>query len=117
MSLFDELGGAPAITMALNKFHPKVLADPRTSPFFEGINIEGLKRRVEPFLAMALGGPNNYRGPTLRQSHSRLVSKGLDDGAFDAFLGHFEDAPRNRAYRPRRSRRSCRSFTAPATTF
>ena len=42
-------------------------------------------------MAMALGGPSNYHGPTLRQSHARLVSKGLDDSVFDAFLGHFED--------------------------
>ena len=91
MSLYDDLGGAAAVTAALDKFYPKILADPRTSPFFEGVNIEGLKRRVEPFMAMAMGGPNNYHGPTLRQSHAHLVSKGLDDSVFDAFLGHFED--------------------------
>ena len=91
MSLYYDLGGTAAISTALNKFYPKVLADPRTSPYFEGVNIEGLKRRVEPFLVMALGGPNNYRGGTLRQTHAHLVARGLDDGVFDAFLGHFAD--------------------------
>ena len=42
-------------------------------------------------MAMALGGPSDYHGPTLRQTHARLVSQGLDDSVFDAFLGHFED--------------------------
>ena len=51
--------------------------------------MEGLKRRVAPFLAMALGGPSNYSGPTLRQSHAGLVAEGLNDAVFDAFLGHF----------------------------
>lgn len=40
---------------------------------------------------MALGGPNNYHSGTLRQAHAHLVSRGLDDGVFDAFLGHFQD--------------------------
>ena len=94
MSLYDELGGAAAVTAALDQFYPKVLADPRISPFFEGVNIEGLKRRITPFMAMALGGPSKYHGPTLRQSHARMVSNGLNDGVFDAFLGHFEDVLR-----------------------
>ena len=32
MSIYDDLGGAPAVTAALDHFYPKVLADPRTSP-------------------------------------------------------------------------------------
>ena len=91
MSLYDDLGGAAAITAALDGFYPKVLADPHISPFFEGVNIEGLKKRIGPFMAMALGGPSNYHGPSLRQTHTHLVSKGLDDSVFDAFLRHFED--------------------------
>jgi hemoglobin len=91
MSLYSDLGGAPAVSAALSHFYPKVLADPRISPFFAGVDIEGLKKRIEPFMAMALGGPNEYQGPTLRQTHGRLASMGLNDGVFDAFLGHFED--------------------------
>ena len=92
MSLHNDLGGAAAVTAALDHFYPKVLADPRVSPFFEGVNIEGLKKRIAPFMAMALGGPNDYHGPTLRQTHTRLAAMGLDDSVFDAFLGQFEDA-------------------------
>jgi len=91
MSLYDDLGGAAAVSAALGQFYPKVLADPRTSPYFKGVDIEGLKKRIEPFMAMALGGPSNYHGPTLRKTHAHLVTMGLDDSVFDAFLGHFED--------------------------
>lgn len=82
----------PPSRRRLDRFYPKVLADPRTSPFFAGVNIEGLKKRIAPFIAMALGGPSDYHGPALRQTHSRLASMGLDDGVFDAFLEHFWDA-------------------------
>jgi len=40
--------------------------DCKTGP--EGVNIEGLKRRVDPFMAMAPGGPSDYHCPTLRAS-------------------------------------------------
>ena len=46
MSLYDDLGGAAAIAGALDGFYPKVLSDPRISPFFEGVNIERLKKRT-----------------------------------------------------------------------
>jgi hemoglobin len=94
MSLYDDLGGAAAVTAALNQFYPKVLADPRTSPFFKGVDIEVLKKRISPFMAMALGGPSDYHGPTLRQTHARMVSMGLDEKVFVAFLEHFEEVLR-----------------------
>jgi hemoglobin len=65
MPLYDDLGGAAAVTAALDQFYPKVLADPRTSPFFERVNIERLKRRVEPFVAMALGRSEQLSRPNL----------------------------------------------------
>jgi truncated hemoglobin YjbI len=42
-------------------------------------------------MAMALGGPSDYRGPTLRQPHVLMASTDLDDSGFGAFLEHFED--------------------------
>ena len=91
MSLYDDLGGTAAVSAALGQFYPKVLADPRTSAYFKDVDIEGLKKRVEPFLVMALGGPNNYHGPGLQQAHAPLVARGLNDSVFDVFLGHFQD--------------------------
>lgn len=94
MSIYSDLGGEAAVTAALNAFYPKALADPRISPYFKGVNMDTLKKRVSPFMVMALGGPNDYRGAGLRKTHSRLVSMGLDGTAFDVFLGHFEDVLR-----------------------
>ena len=91
MSLYSDLGGGPAVAAALDAFYPKALADPRISPFFNGVDMEALKKRVSPFMVMALGGPNEYHGAGLRKTHAHLVSMGLGGAAFDAFLGHFED--------------------------
>ncbi len=87
MVLYDELGGAAGVATALDQFYPKVLADPTLSPFFDGLDIELLKGRIGSFMAMALGGESDYRGPTLRDVHGKM---GIDDEIFDRFVGCFE---------------------------
>jgi len=91
MSLYDELGGAPAVSLALDNFYPRVLAHPIVSPFFAGVDMDKLKERATPFVTMALGGPNTYQGAGLREVHKHLLTQGLDDSAFDAFVDLFED--------------------------
>jgi hemoglobin len=87
MALYDEVGGAAGVATALDQFYPKVLADPTLSPFFDGVDIEELKKRIGSFMAMALGGPSDYQGPTLRDVHSRMA---VNDEIFDQFVGCFE---------------------------
>jgi hemoglobin len=43
---------------------------------------------LKTFMTVALGGPNNYTGRSLRDAHARLVKNGLDNSHFDAVLGH-----------------------------
>jgi hemoglobin len=66
------------------------LADPKLSPFFAGVDIGILKKRVSAFFAMATEGPGGYVGPGMREAHARLVAKGLNDEVFDSFVGLFE---------------------------
>jgi hemoglobin len=94
MALYDDLGGAPAIAAALDNFYPKVLADPKLSPFFAGVNIDKLKIRVSSFFAMATGGPNTYAGRGMPEAHAKLLASGLNDDVFDSFVGLFEGALR-----------------------
>jgi len=44
MALYDDIGGAPAVRAALDAFYPRVLADAKLSPFFQGVDIDRLKR-------------------------------------------------------------------------
>jgi hemoglobin len=89
MTLYDDIGGAPAVRAALDAFYPRVLADPKLIPFFEGVDIERLKGIQEGFFALALGGPDNYKGRSLVDAHAKSRQRGMDDGSFDHFLSVF----------------------------
>jgi hemoglobin len=85
-NLYDQLGGAAAVEAAVELFYRKVLADPRISHFFEGVDVRRLATHQKAFLTMAFGGPARYRGQALRQGHAHLVARGLDDSHFDAVV-------------------------------
>ena len=89
MALYDELGGAPAISAALDRFYPKELGDPVLAPYFADVDMAHLKRMAETFLAMAFEGPNEYDGPGLRAAHGRPRQQGMGDAEFDRFMAHF----------------------------
>jgi hemoglobin len=85
-SLFEQLGGEPAVEAAVDSFYRKVLTDDRVSRFFEGVDMDQQRAKQKAFLTMAFGGPNDYSGKDMRQAHARLVEKGLDDTHVDAVI-------------------------------
>lgn len=86
-SLFERLGGAPAVEAAVDLFYDRLLADPRVNRFFAGIDMEKQRRHQVRFLTYAFGGLPNYPGRSMESAHRRLVDEhGLDDGHFDAIL-------------------------------
>lgn len=85
-SLFEQIGGREAVNAAVEVFYKKVLADQRISKFFENIDMKDQRRKQILFLTYAFGGPNNYDGKNMRDSHAKLVALGLDDSHFDAVL-------------------------------
>lgn len=87
-SLYDELGGAPAIEAAVDIFYRKVLADELLAPFFEDVDMERQAAKQAAFLTMVTGGPANYSGKDMRRAHAHLVARGIDDRHFDAVVGH-----------------------------
>jgi hemoglobin len=88
-SLYDRLGGEIAIMAAVDLFYSKVLADPVTRPFFDGIDMTLQARKQVAFMTYAFGGPVEQRGRDLRTSHAALVkSRGLSDVHFDAVAEH-----------------------------
>ena len=93
-SLYEELGGAPAIAAAVDIFYRKVLGDDRIAHFFDGVDMERQAAKQQGFLTMVLGGPNNYTGKDMRRGHAHLVARGLDDSHVDAVLKHLGDTLR-----------------------
>ncbi len=85
-SLFEQLGGQPAVEAAVDIFYRKVLSDDRVSRFFEDVDMDRQRAKQKAFLTVAFGGPNNYSGKDLRTGHARLVSMGLNDSHFDAVI-------------------------------
>jgi len=85
-SLFDQLGGQPAIEAAVDIFYRKVLVDDRISRFFEGVDMDRQRSKQKAFLTMAFGGPVNYSGKDMRNGHAHLVKMGLNDSHFDTVI-------------------------------
>ena len=85
-TLYERLGGAPAVDAAVDIFYRKVLADGRIARFFENVNMEEQIAKQKAFLTMAFGGPNKYTGKDMREAHEKLVAKGLNDMHVDAVV-------------------------------
>ena len=86
LSLYEQLGGEPAVNAAVDNFYCRVLADDRVNHWFEGTDMERQAAKQKAFLTMAFGGPNNYTGMDMKIGHAHLVAKGLNDADFDAIV-------------------------------
>lgn len=85
-TIYEQLGGAPAMDAAVDIFYRKVLADDRISKYFEGVDMERQAQKQKAFLTMVFGGPNAYTGKDMRKAHAHLVANGLSDVHFDAVV-------------------------------
>ncbi len=89
-SLYQRIGGALSVNLAVDIFYRKVLADDSISHFFDDVEMDEQRAKQKAFLTMVFGGPNEYTGKDLRSAHAPLVKKGLDDSHFDAVAGHLQ---------------------------
>ena len=89
-TLFERIGGEPAVDAAVDLFYRKVLSDPSISDFFDTTDMDAQRSKQKAFLTMVFGGPNNYDGKDLRAAHSGLVANGLNETHFGAVAGHLQ---------------------------
>jgi hemoglobin len=89
MTVYDRLGGEAAVAALLEGLYVRALADPLFTPFFEKIDIQRLKAHQFAFISQAVGGPQQYSGPSLVEAHARLR---IEQRHFDAFVGYLRDA-------------------------
>ncbi|MEK0446041.1 MAG: hypothetical protein RLZZ399_1362 [Verrucomicrobiota bacterium] len=97
-SLYEKLGGKPAIDAAVELFYKKVLADARINHFFADINMDKQRRRQKEFLSAAFGGPIPYAGKDLRRAHSQIP--GLNDSHFNAVAENLQKTLEELKIRP-----------------
>jgi hemoglobin len=84
-TLFDQLGGAPAVDLAVDKFYERVLQDDRIKHFFANVNMTKQRAHQKAFLTYAFGGTDKYDGRYMREAHRELVANhGLSSEHFDA---------------------------------
>jgi len=83
-TIYEQIGGGPAMDAAVDVFYRHVLSDDRISHWFDDVDMERQAAKQKAFLTMAFGGPNNYTGLDMRKGHAHLVARGLNDLHFDA---------------------------------
>jgi hemoglobin len=86
-SLYESLGGAPAVDAAVDIFYRKVLTDDRVAPFFDDVDMDRQAAKQKAFLTMVFGGPANYTGQDMRRGHAHLVARGMNDTHVDVVIG------------------------------
>lgn len=87
--LFASLGGAAVLRAAVDGFYDRVYADPELAPFFADTDQQRQRDHQFEFLAAALGGPNGYRGRSLRAAHR---GRGITAVHFARVAGHLQAA-------------------------
>jgi hemoglobin len=89
ISIYEAIGGEPALIAVVDDFYVRVLADPQLAGFFAGANMAKLKGKQVEFFAAALGGPQVYQGADMRQAH---VGRGISQADFDQVAVHLTGA-------------------------
>jgi hemoglobin len=82
-SLYDRLGGKPAITAVVDDFIGNVAADPRINGRFASTNIPRLKTMLVDQICEASGGPCKYTGRDMKSAHTGMR---ISDAEFTALV-------------------------------
>jgi hemoglobin len=71
-TLFDWLGGTPALSRLMDTFYTRVLADPLLGPIFAHMSQDHVKH-VSAFVAEVFGGPKTYSAE--RGGHANMIRR------------------------------------------
>jgi len=82
-SLYDRLGGKPAIEAVVNQFIQNVAADDRINAFFAKVDANDLSAKLVDQICQASGGPCTYTGRDMKTAHQGM---GVKDEHFNALV-------------------------------
>ncbi|MDX2270739.1 MAG: group 1 truncated hemoglobin [Cyanobacteriota bacterium] len=86
-TLYEQIGGAAAVQLAVDNFYQRVMADSRINHFFAGVDMQKQRAHQVAFLTYAFGGSSQYDGRSMQKAHERLVQQmGLTDTHYDAVV-------------------------------
>jgi hemoglobin len=83
-TLYQRLGGQPAVTAVVDDFVANVAHDRRINRYFRHANIPHLKAALVAQICEATGGPCHYTGPSMREVHHGMH---ITNRAFNALVG------------------------------
>lgn len=84
-TLFERLGGKPAIEAVVDDFLGRVSQDERINASFAGAHLPRLRQRLIEQVCQASGGPCTYSGRDMKTVHAGM---GITGAQFDALVGH-----------------------------
>jgi len=84
-SLYERIGGEPAVSELMDAFYDRVVADPELRPFFENVSMDKLRRMQREFFSAALGGPATYTGRPISEVHA---GRGIELRHLRRFMDH-----------------------------
>jgi hemoglobin len=85
-TLYQRLGGTPAITVMVDDFVDNAAQDRRIRRYFRHTDITQLKVALAAQICEAARGPCRYAGPTMREAHRR---RHITNRAFDELVDDF----------------------------
>ncbi|WP_244146510.1 group 1 truncated hemoglobin [Paraburkholderia sp. BCC1876] len=88
-SLYEVFGEKAGLVKITDDFVADLLADPRTSPYFDGVSIKRLKEKLVEQFCVLTGGPCEYTGRTMKRSHEGL---NINRAAFNALVEDLQKA-------------------------
>src|SRR5690348_18361695 len=80
-TLYERLGGMPAITAVVDDFVGNVAADRRINRFFANADVPRLKRNLVDQICNGTGGPCIYTGRDMKSVHAGMGIRSRDFNA------------------------------------
>jgi hemoglobin len=82
-TLYEQLGGKPAIVAVVDDFVGNVAADTRINAFFAHADIPHLKAELVDQICAGSGGPCTYTGKSMKDAHAGM---GISTADFNALV-------------------------------
>lgn len=107
--LYEQFGGRPGIEALVEELLVRVLEDERIAAQFAEVDLVNLNDRLVEQICVEVGGPCEYTGRTMAESHEGLA---ITEAGFNALVEDLVDAMDARGI-PRRAQNRLLARLAP----
>jgi hemoglobin len=84
-TLFERLGGKPAVEAVIDDFLGRVAKDTSINSGFAVAHVPRVRQRLVELVTVGTGGPGTYSGRDMVKAHA---GQGITNAQFDALVGH-----------------------------